>query len=550
MSSEVEIGRNGTMPSSTLPDVVLAASDEEFDFGMNLITTMAASRRENIVEMGSVAATTTIASKVMDVNSSRNSSVANSPRSVAEDVATGRVNDSEGVSLIVDDNSRSANNNISSNLRSSSNDDVPTISVDVSESFALEDTDTDDDVILVVQPIETIELLGDDDDGDVQIVNSDEPIPKPKRLPQKLHKSVIQPTSSTSSSSTNTSSTSDFPGPPRLSEPSVSAMMPDDEHLTPILDLLDDHFGCQFDLPPPMHLPTDPHHHSDFATIQNRSMLATGTTQDFSKPTSGLFVSHLTNSMGTQTGCDLKPEKKDMETQTDGVSFCAKRKISYLENDLDGDECPICYEPWEESGKHSLVSLKCGHLFGDSCLKKWLNDQHAQQKLRLCPVCRTKVEVKHIRTLYARRVIQVKADPELKRLRAELEVARERAKKYETQCRSLDSKLQACYSHMNNAGATSDHGRGPSTSQNPPRLIHATPLLRQQPPVPLQQQQQQHALRAVTAIPSALQLSVPTTSRAALTSILPSSFLTQEFHQIGRYEFPRDFFDQRTINQM
>jgi hypothetical protein len=27
--------------------------------------------------------------------------------------------------------------------------------------------------------------------------------------------------------------------------------------------------------------------------------------------------------------------------------------------------CPICFEPWTNSGNHRLVCLKCGHLFGE-----------------------------------------------------------------------------------------------------------------------------------------------------------------------------------------
>ena len=51
-----------------------------------------------------------------------------------------------------------------------------------------------------------------------------------------------------------------------------------------------------------------------------------------------------------------------------------------------GSLCPICYEPWSDSDAdgHRLVSLKCGHFFGDKCVRKWVKDK------RECPICRIK----------------------------------------------------------------------------------------------------------------------------------------------------------------
>lgn len=233
----------------------------------------------------------------------------------------------------------------------------------------------------------------------------------------------------------------------------------------------------------------------------------------------------------------------------------------YLENDSDGDECPICYEPWEESGEHSLVSLKCGHLFGESCLKKWLNDQHAQQKQRLCPVCRTKVEVKHIRTLYARRVIQVKADPDVKRLKLELEQMKERARKYETLYKR-EREREKLFRTMQ---PIIPGQRGPSTSNaNLPPLITTASLLRQQPPPNAQQSvpQQHPASIQLRTLSTATMphLSVATTSRGLQG---PPPYQVQPLYSeprgiqqhIARFlfdDFSHDFsvVDQRQLNNM
>lgn len=49
----------------------------------------------------------------------------------------------------------------------------------------------------------------------------------------------------------------------------------------------------------------------------------------------------------------------------------AKTKENTMaEDDDEGLTCPICLDSWEMSGDHRLVALKCGHLFGNSCIKR------------------------------------------------------------------------------------------------------------------------------------------------------------------------------------
>lgn len=42
------------------------------------------------------------------------------------------------------------------------------------------------------------------------------------------------------------------------------------------------------------------------------------------------------------------------------------------DDDDDGLTCSICLDSWEWEGKaeHRLVALKCGHLFGNSCIRR------------------------------------------------------------------------------------------------------------------------------------------------------------------------------------
>lgn len=58
-----------------------------------------------------------------------------------------------------------------------------------------------------------------------------------------------------------------------------------------------------------------------------------------------------------------------------------KKTIPQLDDDDDdGSTCSICLDSWEHKGEHRLVSLKCGHLFGDSCIRRYFNYIHSKLK--------------------------------------------------------------------------------------------------------------------------------------------------------------------------
>ncbi|XP_034669572.1 E3 ubiquitin-protein ligase RNF8-like [Drosophila subobscura] len=59
-----------------------------------------------------------------------------------------------------------------------------------------------------------------------------------------------------------------------------------------------------------------------------------------------------------------------------------KLKQSMLDNNLEDISCSICLNAWQASGTHRLVSLACGHLFGDECIRACLN------RVPECPICR------------------------------------------------------------------------------------------------------------------------------------------------------------------
>lgn len=67
--------------------------------------------------------------------------------------------------------------------------------------------------------------------------------------------------------------------------------------------------------------------------------------------------------------------------------------------------CNICYEPWRNTGSHQLASLKCGHFFGQSCIKTWIRStltrsRRAAEAPPSCPTCNTPAHECDIRLHY------------------------------------------------------------------------------------------------------------------------------------------------------
>uniref|UniRef100_K3WWP9 RING-type domain-containing protein n=1 Tax=Globisporangium ultimum (strain ATCC 200006 / CBS 805.95 / DAOM BR144) TaxID=431595 RepID=K3WWP9_GLOUD len=58
-------------------------------------------------------------------------------------------------------------------------------------------------------------------------------------------------------------------------------------------------------------------------------------------------------------------------------------------------ECPVCMEACTLSGPHRIVSLKCGHVFGQKCIERWLMER------KKCPVCNHVVRKTDLRPLFS-----------------------------------------------------------------------------------------------------------------------------------------------------
>ncbi|KAK1162090.1 E3 ubiquitin-protein ligase RFWD3-like [Acipenser oxyrinchus oxyrinchus] len=100
----------------------------------------------------------------------------------------------------------------------------------------------------------------------------------------------------------------------------------------------------------------------------------------------------------------------------------------------EGDTCSICFEPWTNAGEHRLSTLRCGHLFGFTCIDRWLRGQGGK-----CPQCNKKAKRTDIVVLYAR-TLKALDTSEQERMKSLLE--REQALRRKSELESAQCRLQ------------------------------------------------------------------------------------------------------------
>uniref|UniRef100_K4AIK7 RING-type domain-containing protein n=1 Tax=Setaria italica TaxID=4555 RepID=K4AIK7_SETIT len=64
-----------------------------------------------------------------------------------------------------------------------------------------------------------------------------------------------------------------------------------------------------------------------------------------------------------------------------------------------GPTCCICMEPWTCNDAHRSCCIPCGHVYGRSCLERWLH--RCGESSAKCPRCGEQFAQKHIINLYA-----------------------------------------------------------------------------------------------------------------------------------------------------
>ncbi|KAM6300681.1 E3 ubiquitin-protein ligase RFWD3 isoform 2-T2 [Aegotheles albertisi] len=100
----------------------------------------------------------------------------------------------------------------------------------------------------------------------------------------------------------------------------------------------------------------------------------------------------------------------------------------------EGDTCAICFEQWTNAGDHRLSALRCGHLFGYTCIDRWLKGQAGK-----CPQCNKKAKRSDIVILYAR-TLKALDTSEQERMKSSLE--KEQMLRRQAELESAQSRLQ------------------------------------------------------------------------------------------------------------
>uniref|UniRef100_H0Z7E4 RING-type E3 ubiquitin transferase n=1 Tax=Taeniopygia guttata TaxID=59729 RepID=H0Z7E4_TAEGU len=104
------------------------------------------------------------------------------------------------------------------------------------------------------------------------------------------------------------------------------------------------------------------------------------------------------------------------------------------QDEEEGDICAICFEQWTNAGDHRLSALRCGHLFGYTCIERWLKGQAGK-----CPQCNKKAKRSDIVVLYAR-TLKALDTSEQERMRSSLE--KEQMLRRQAELESAQNRLQ------------------------------------------------------------------------------------------------------------
>ncbi|NXR25683.1 RFWD3 ligase, partial [Cinclus mexicanus] len=154
-------------------------------------------------------------------------------------------------------------------------------------------------------------------------------------------------------------------------------------------------------------------------------------------PTASSGVSSQVQAEPPQASAEHESLEDEAEVQQKQTAQQKKLELSVPAAPLDeeeGDTCAICFEQWTNAGDHRLSALRCGHLFGYTCIERWLKGQAGK-----CPQCNKKAKRSDIVVLYAR-TLKALDTSEQERMRSSLE--KEQMLRRQAELESAQSRLQ------------------------------------------------------------------------------------------------------------
>ncbi|CAN6838268.1 hypothetical protein Bca4012_047365 [Brassica carinata] len=109
---------------------------------------------------------------------------------------------------------------------------------------------------------------------------------------------------------------------------------------------------------------------------------------------------------------DESEEKEKQIRSAEGVCSTSgsqeeEEDAAWKPSEGEGTSCLICMEVWTNGGDHQVCCLPCGHLYGFSCIKKWLKQPRSAGK---CPQCNRTCNLRDVRKIFASRIAAVDDD--------------------------------------------------------------------------------------------------------------------------------------------
>ncbi|KAG6923404.1 ring finger and WD repeat domain 3 [Chelydra serpentina] len=127
-------------------------------------------------------------------------------------------------------------------------------------------------------------------------------------------------------------------------------------------------------------------------------------------------------------------DAEEAEVQHKQRTPLKKPDVTVPLDEEEGDTCAICFEQWTNAGEHRLSALRCGHLFGYTCIVRWLKGQAGK-----CPQCNKKAKRSDVVVLYAR-TLKALDTSEQERMKSSLE--KEQMLRRQAELESAQSRLQ------------------------------------------------------------------------------------------------------------
>lgn len=142
----------------------------------------------------------------------------------------------------------------------------------------------------------------------------------------------------------------------------------------------------------------------------------------------------------TSAGPAVNAERTEASNQSvqSAPGASASVQPSHTEEVGEGDTCSICFEAWTTAGDHRLSALRCGHVFGYTCIQRWLKAQGPAGK---CPQCNKKAKKSDIFLLYTPK-LRALDNSEQESLKKSLEQEQSLRRKAELESAQYKLKLQ------------------------------------------------------------------------------------------------------------